>query len=107
MYNNRADTEFTATSNDKAEGFKKNRIGVSSKCNFCITRIDAGLARGLQPGIDSDASPACVVTCCSGALSFGNLDDPDSTVSQLLRENTISCLQEELGTRPSVFYIME
>ncbi|MDH4230753.1 MAG: 4Fe-4S dicluster domain-containing protein [Nitrospirota bacterium] len=107
MYNNSAEAESSATPKEKAEGSKMNRIGVSSKCNFCIRRIDAGLAKGLQPGIDNDASPACVISCCAGALSFGNLDDPESAVAQLLRENRVSCLQEELGTGPSVFYILE
>ncbi|MFZ5917476.1 MAG: 4Fe-4S dicluster domain-containing protein [Chloroflexota bacterium] len=81
--------------------------GVCTKCHFCLPRLEAGLAKGLQPGVDAEATPACVIACTAGALHFGNLDDPESTVSQLIRENQTARLQEELGTAPSVFYIVE
>ena len=86
---------------------RPDRTGVCTKCNFCLPRVDAGLAEGLQPGLDSEASPVCVNTCVSNALHFGNLDDPDSEVSQLIRENKTLRLQEECGTDPSVYYIIE
>jgi phenylacetyl-CoA:acceptor oxidoreductase subunit 1 len=72
--------------------------GVSSKCNFCIHRVDAGLKQGLRPGIDGDASPFCVISCSSGALSFGDLDDPESLVSRLVSDGRTVALQEELKT---------
>jgi phenylacetyl-CoA:acceptor oxidoreductase subunit 1 len=53
------------------------------------------------------ASPACVVACSANALHFGDLDDPDSEVSQLIQENETARLQEELGTDPAVYYIVE
>ncbi|MCL4475988.1 MAG: 4Fe-4S dicluster domain-containing protein [Nitrospirae bacterium] len=81
--------------------------GVCSKCDFCLPRVDAGLAKGLEPGLDLEASPMCVVSCTAGALHFGDLDDPDSMVSQMLRENKTACLQEDLGTYPSVYYILD
>lgn len=82
-------------------------IGVSTKCNFCRPRVDAGLAQGLQPGLDPDASPVCVISCSANALYFGDLDDPDSEVSQLMRQNKTARLQEELNTDPAVYYIVE
>ena len=39
--------------------FDEARLGVAQKCTFCVDRIDAGTARGLVPGVDPDASPAC------------------------------------------------
>lgn len=81
------------------------QIGTTEKCNFCAEKIDAGLERGLRPGIDWDATPACVNTCQARAMTFGDLDDPDSTVSRLIRERGGFQLQEELGTEPSVFYV--
>jgi phenylacetyl-CoA:acceptor oxidoreductase 27-kDa subunit len=79
--------------------------GVVEKCTFCIHRIDAGLANGLMPGVDRDATPACVNACPVGARTFGNLKDPNSRVSQAIANNPTLRLREELGTEPSVYYI--
>jgi Fe-S-cluster-containing dehydrogenase component len=81
------------------------RIGVASKCDFCCDRVDSGLARGLEPGQDSDATPACVVSCSGNALHFGDFGDPDSVVSRLIQENEVVRLQLELDTDPSICYI--
>ncbi|CAG0931340.1 tetrathionate reductase subunit B [Thermoflexales bacterium] len=79
--------------------------GVVEKCTFCIHRIDAGLANGLMPGVDREATPACVNACPVGARLFGNLKDPNSKVSQAIANNPTLRLREELGTEPSVYYI--
>jgi len=80
--------------------------GVVEKCSFCVQRIDRGLATGLMPGIDPDATPACVVACTYGARVFGDLNDPDSLVSVALRNNPDAYrLREELGTEPRVYYL--
>jgi Fe-S-cluster-containing dehydrogenase component len=81
------------------------QVGTTMKCNFCMERIDAGMEKGLKPGIDRDASPACVNTCQARALTFGDLDDPESNVSLLIRERNGFVLQEEYGTEPSVYYV--
>jgi len=80
-------------------------IGVAQKCTFCSDRIDFGLANGLAPGIDPRATPACVNACIADALVFGDLDDPDSNVSRLLREQRNFRMHEELGTQPGFFYL--
>jgi Fe-S-cluster-containing dehydrogenase component len=79
--------------------------GVVEKCSFCFQRIDRGLALGLTPGLDQDATPACVVVCPVGARQFGDISDPDSNVSKLLRNRASYRLREELGTSPHVFYL--
>lgn len=79
--------------------------GVVEKCTFCIHRIDAGLEKGLTPGVDRDATPACVNICPVGARTFGNLKEPDSRVSQLIASNPTLRLRDELGTETSVYYI--
>lgn len=81
------------------------QIGTTEKCNFCAERIDAGLAKGLKPGIDRAATPACVNTCPARALTFGDLDDPDSEVSRMIRERGGFQLHPEYDTDPSVFFI--
>lgn len=68
--------------------------GVVEKCNFCSER----LARNMQP--------ACVEACPEGALTFGDLNDEQSEIRVLLDRNHTLQRKSELGTRPSVFYII-
>lgn len=79
--------------------------GVVEKCTFCYQRIDRGLAQGLVPGVDEEATPACVVACPVGARVFGDLNDEESKVSQLLADNPSFRLREDLGTGPRVYYL--
>jgi phenylacetyl-CoA:acceptor oxidoreductase subunit 1 len=103
---------YDSESESDPSGSPTNRVeverdGVCTKCNFCLPRLDAGLAQGLQPGVDPAASPACVVSCSANALHFGDLDDPTSAVSQLIRETKTARLQEDLNTGPVVYYIID
>ncbi|MBN1303902.1 MAG: 4Fe-4S dicluster domain-containing protein [Anaerolineales bacterium] len=80
--------------------------GVVEKCTFCSHRIDAGLERNLIPGVDPQATPACVVACPTGARVFGDLNDPESPISKTLSQTTLTLrLREELSTAPKVYYV--
>lgn len=79
--------------------------GTVLKCDFCMDRVDDGLRRGLKPGIDWDATPVCVNACPVTARTFGDLDDPNSNVSRLIKERKGYVLHPEYGTEPSVHYI--
>ncbi len=81
--------------------------GVVEKCTFCVHRIDSGMERGMVPGVDAMATPACVVACPTGARAFGDLTDPESPVSKVLAaSNAVLRLREdELSTEPSVYYV--
>jgi phenylacetyl-CoA:acceptor oxidoreductase 27-kDa subunit len=81
------------------------KLGVASKCNFCKNIVENGLKRGLIPGNDLDATPMCVRSCIGGALSFGDLEDQNSYVSQVLNKNNSFSIMSELGTSPNVFYL--
>ena len=83
------------------------RLGVATKCTFCVDRVDAGLAHGLKPGADWQATPACVNSCIAQALAFGDLDDPQSNVSQLIASNAHFRMHEELGTGPGFYYLWD
>jgi Fe-S-cluster-containing dehydrogenase component len=67
--------------------------GVADKCTFCYHRITTG------------RRPACVEACPVGARTFGDLNDPTSSVSVTLREKQTKVLKAALGTRPRVHYI--
>ena len=82
-------------------------VDVVTKCTFCVDRIDAGLARGLVPGEDPEATPVCAQSCISGAMRFGDLDDPNSGVSRLLAENRSFRMHESEGTGPGFYYLWD
>lgn len=68
-------------------------IGNARKCHFCVHRIEKGLL------------PACVTTCIGEATYFGDNNDNDSLVSELISRPNITTLKSELGTKPKVYYI--
>ncbi len=80
--------------------------GVVEKCTFCVHRIDRGLAAGLTPGVDPQATPACVNICPVGARVFGNIKDPESPISKFLNEHVTFRLREDFGTEPKVHYVL-
>lgn len=82
-------------------------IGVATKCTYCIDRIDAAISNGLTPGEDPEATPACVNSCIAKALYFGDLDDRESNVSVLLRENESFRMHEELRADPGFYYLWD
>ena len=79
--------------------------GTVVKCNFCMERIDNGLAKGLSPGVDREATPSCVNICPAKARTFGDLNEPNSEVSSLIRSKKGFPLHAEFGTEPSVYYL--
>lgn len=67
--------------------------GHVDKCTFCLHRVQAG------------REPACVETCPTRSLTFGDLADPASAVSGLRRSRTHAVLQPGAGTEPYVFFL--
>jgi molybdopterin-containing oxidoreductase family iron-sulfur binding subunit len=65
---------------------------VVEKCTFCIHRVRAG------------QYPQCVEVCPVGARKFGNLLDPDSEVSRIIRTKRVFRLKDELNTQPKFYY---
>ncbi len=67
--------------------------GVMEKCTLCKERTDNG------------EEPMCVRCCPARARVYGDLDDPESKISKLLRQNNTRHLLEDMGTKPKVFYL--
>lgn len=67
--------------------------GVVEKCTFCYERLAIGL------------KPACV-EASQGGLIFGDLEDPNSEVRKVLNERYSFRRKPELGTLPSVYYLI-
>lgn len=74
--------------------FPTRERGVVEKCNFCNERLAIGQL------------PACVEACKCGALCFGDLEDPNSTVRKILGARFTIRRKPELGTQPNVYYIV-
>ena len=85
--------------------FKKYQKGTVFKCDFCREKIDKALDRSMEPGIDREATPACVLACPARARYFGDIDDPGSEVSCLIRDKKGFQLHPEFSTEPSVYYL--
>jgi len=85
-------------------------LGVVEKCTFCVHRIRKARWKAQdenRPLQDGDVVPACGEACPSKAIYFGDLDDPESTVSKLSHSHRAFRLMEDLGTEPKVFYLSE
>jgi len=79
-------------------GYLSNRPrarGVVEKCHFCLHRTRQG------------QMPACLEICPVGARKFGNVLDPESEVSQILKSKRVFILKEEVGTLPRFFYYFD
>jgi len=68
--------------------------GYIDKCTFCLHRV--------QDGMD----PACVAVCPTKCMTFGDIDDPNSTISKLLATRKWKTLIPEAGTKPKVYYLL-
>ncbi len=83
--------------------------GIMEKCTFCLQRIKVAEFRAQlnqQPPADLTVTPACVQTCPAQAMTFGDLNDPNSEVARLARSLRGSkLLQDEVGTMPNVVYL--
>lgn len=82
--------------------------GVVEKCSFCIQRIQEAKIRAKTENRvlkDNEIMPACVQTCPSKAIVFGNIADENSRIAEIFRDKRNYHLLEELHTLPSVGYL--
>ena len=68
--------------------------GYVDKCTFCIHRVRKG------------EDPACVSVCPTKCMFFGDLDDPNSEIVNVLKNRKFKALAPEAGTKPQIFYLV-
>jgi Fe-S-cluster-containing dehydrogenase component len=73
---------------------ERSPIGNVRKCHFCLHRVEIG------------ELPACTTTCIGRATYFGDSNNPESLVSELIAKPNVMRLREELGTEPKVYYLL-
>jgi len=86
----------------------KRPAGVMEKCTFCVQRIQDAqdVAKDEDREVrDGEVRTACSQSCPAEAITFGDLDDPESRVSMLAALERSSRLLEDLSTEPSVIYL--
>ena len=77
--------------------------GVMEKCTYCVQRIQRAKIRAKNERraiCDGEFTTACAQACPTGAIVFGDLNNPDSQVSQLHKHRRSYALLVELNTRP-------
>ena len=82
--------------------------GVVEKCSFCVQRIQEKKLKAKLENrkvADGEIVPACAQTCPSGAIVFGDLNDPESRVSKLFANQRNYHLLDEIHTLPTVGYL--
>lgn len=68
-------------------------IGNARKCHFCLHRIERGLL------------PECVTTCIGRATFFGDANDHEGLLAEMIAQPNMMRLKEEMGTEPNVYYL--
>jgi molybdopterin-containing oxidoreductase family iron-sulfur binding subunit len=99
--------------------------GVMEKCSFCVQRIQAGkltAKRERRPMNDGEVVTACQASCSTGAIVFGDINNPESKISKLLkirpadpeRPHRVDKITdnprayqvlEEIGVKPNIWYL--
>ncbi len=93
LNNNKAGYFKTGLSPNEKFAYQQRQLRTVEKCNLCVDKVEQG------------QDPVCVAACPLTARTFGDLDDPNSEVSQLIRSKHGFQLFKELGTDPSVYYL--
>ena len=89
--------------------------GVMEKCTYCVQRINehridaevASVREGKKILVGDELQTACQQSCPANAITFGNINDPNSAVSKLKQKSLNYSLLGELNTRPRTTYLAE
>jgi molybdopterin-containing oxidoreductase family iron-sulfur binding subunit len=84
--------------------------GVIEKCSYCLQRINQAKSQAKldnRPITDKDLKSACQQACPAGAIAFGNINDPNSQVSNWKRSDRNYSILQEMNTRPRTTYLVK
>lgn len=82
--------------------------GVMEKCTFCVQRLSEGKQESTNAGekfTGKGLKTACQEACPAEAIVFGNVNDPNSDISRLVKHNLGYKVLEVLGVKPNVTYL--
>jgi Fe-S-cluster-containing dehydrogenase component len=99
--------------------------GVMEKCSFCVQRIQngkLGAKKERRPLQDGEVVTACQAACSTGAIVFGDVNNPESKISKLLKIRPMDeahphrvdkitdnprayQVLEEIGVKPNIWYL--
>jgi len=74
------------------------KIGIPDKCTFCYHR---------KTDDKSLWTPACVEACAFNARVFGDLDNPQDPINEIISSGNVIVPRSDFGTRPKVFYVTD
>jgi Fe-S-cluster-containing dehydrogenase component len=85
------------------------KANVVEKCTFCWHKLEKAINSGQihMVGRVPEYTPSCDLVCPVNARFFGNIEDPNSNVSQVIGTKKATQLKKEFGTRPLVYYVLE
>ncbi len=81
--------------------------GVMEKCSFCVQRIQAGKLTAKRESrrlVDSDVRTACQTACPTGAITFGDRNNPQGELMKVWNAPINYLVLEEVNVAPSVMY---
>jgi molybdopterin-containing oxidoreductase family iron-sulfur binding subunit len=83
--------------------------GVIEKCSYCVQRIEGAKINARQQGRvrlrDGEVISACQQACPTGAITFGNINDPTALVTKRRNRDRNYALLAEVGTRPRTRFL--
>ena len=81
--------------------------GVMEKCSMCIQMTQKTILDAKRDGraiVDGEFQTACSNACSTGAMMFGDVNDTESTIAKLAKDERMYHLLESVGTKPNVVY---
>jgi len=81
---------------------------VMEKCTYCVQRIKKGkgvAAAENRPLNDGEIVPACAQACPTKAITFGDLNDPNSKVARMQNKDRSYSMLGELNLKPRTKYL--